>query len=143
MKISWDEYAINMLDNIASRSQDPDTKVGCVILDTDNRIIGTGYNSPPSGIKLEPQDLVRPQKYQYIVHAELNAILFAETAKLKGATLYVPFLPCNDCAKVICQVGISRVVYQTEYISKAANANPDATRKLFSLKEILLEKYTK
>ena len=143
MIISWDEYAINLLDNVASRSQDPDTKVGCVILDTDNRIIGTGYNSPPSGVKLEPQDLIRPHKYQYMVHAELNAILFAESSRLKGSTLYVPFLPCNDCAKVICQVGISRVVYKTNYRSKAENANHDTTIKLFSLKKITLDKYTK
>ncbi len=50
-------------------------------------------------------------KYNYVVHAELNAILNARGKNLKGARLYVDLFPCNECAKAIIQSGIAEVVY--------------------------------
>lgn len=138
---SWDDYAVNLLRNISSRSQDPDTKVGCVILDTKKRIVGTGYNSPPSGVDLDMHEKERPNKYNYMIHAEVNAILYAEKDKLEDSTLYVDFLPCVECAKIICQVGVRRVVYCTDYKSKAKNANHDIAVDMLERKGIILEKY--
>lgn len=142
-KPSWDEYAIGLIDPIAVRSEDPDTKVGAVILDNKGRIVGTGYNSLPRGLSQEDFPLTRPEKYSHIVHAELNAILFSDNERLEGSTLYVSFLPCRECAKCIVQVGISRVVYGTQYISKDENSGQNIGLKMLQKAGIKVEQYSK
>lgn len=142
-KPSWDEYAIGLLDFIAIRSEDPDTKVGAVILDNKGRMVGTGYNSLPRGLSQEDFPLTRPEKYSHIVHAELNAILFSDNERIDGATLYVSFLPCRECAKCIVQVGISRVVYGKQYISKDENSGQNIGLKMMQKAGIKVEQYSK
>ncbi len=70
-----------------------------------------GYNGLPQTTPDYPQILnVREVKYQYIIHAEVNAVLSAKQ-DLKGCTIYTfPFLPCPRCASILVQSGISRVV---------------------------------
>lgn len=112
-KISWASYFMSMLPIIASKSKDPDTKVGCVIVGPDNEIRSTGYNSFPRGINDDVSErLVRPLKYKFVEHAERNAIYNAARmgVSLKGCTLYVPWYPCTDCARGIIGAGISKVV---------------------------------
>lgn len=142
-KISWDEYAMGLIGPVAIRSEDPHTKVGAVILDKSGRVVGTGYNSLPRGLSQHDFPLTRPEKYSHIVHAELNAILFSESYRLDGATLYVSFLPCCSCAKSIVQVGISRVVYGEEYISKDGNSGQDIGLKMMQKAGIKVEQYSK
>jgi dCMP deaminase len=104
---------MSMLPTIASRSKDPDTKVGCVIVGPDNEIRSTGYNSFPRGIKDDvPERFVRPLKYKFVEHAERNAIYNAARigVSLKGCTLYVPWYPCTDCARGVISAGIVKVV---------------------------------
>lgn len=112
---NWDSYAFKLIEVIKIRSQDPNTKVGCVILDSTHRVVSTGYNSLPSGLEPDQFSMERPDKYKHVVHADMNAILSAERHRLIGATMYVPFLPCCECSKAIIQSGISRVVYNNEY----------------------------
>lgn len=112
---NWDEYFIGLTKFAATRSKDPKTQVGAVIVDKDNRILSIGYNGMPSGI--EDDDKHWSQKHLYVSHAEANAISFCK-GDLEGATLYVTFLPCNECAKRIIQNKIKRVVYLTKKISK-------------------------
>jgi deoxycytidylate deaminase len=50
-------------------------------------------------------------KYPYVVHAEANALLNTNTSNIAGATIYVTMIPCNECAKLLIQAGISEVVY--------------------------------
>jgi dCMP deaminase len=91
-------------------SKDPSTKVGAVICDEDNRVVSIGYNGFPKGIKDDDRLQDREKKYPLIVHAEINAILFA-TKSLKNCTLYTyPFLPCPRCAGPVIQSGINRVI---------------------------------
>ena len=142
-KPTWDEYAMGLMNSVAIRSEDPHTKVGAVILDKKGRIVGTGYNSLPRGLSQEDFPLTRPEKYNHIIHAELNAILFSESSRLDGATLYVSFLPCCSCAKSIVQVGISKVVYGTEYISKDGNSGQDIGLKMMQKAGIKVEQYSK
>ena len=142
-KPDWDEYAMGLIEPIAVRSEDPHTKVGAVILDKGGRVVGTGYNSLPKGLSQEDFPLTRPEKYSHIVHAELNAILFSDISRLEGATLYVSFLPCCECAKSIVQVGISRVVYGTEYISKDAKSGQNIGIKMMQKAGIKVEQYSK
>ncbi len=108
MRPSWDEYFMAIAKVVATRSPDEDTKVGCVLVDDRNRIIGTGYNGHPRGIDGKPTS--RPDKYRWMIHAEQNAILFA-TRRLENATVYCTHLPCPNCALSLVAVGIRRIVY--------------------------------
>ena len=83
----------------ASFSKDPDTQVGAFIIDSSNRPLGWGYNGPPSSIKDEDINWERPHKYDYVEHAEENAIDFSRLGfqTLDGSTLYVTARPCKKC----------------------------------------------
>lgn len=111
MKNKWDLRFLELAKLVGSWSKDPSTKVGAVIVDSDNRIVSTGYNGFPRGIEDCEKKLVdREQKYAIIVHAEMNALAFANKS-VKGCTLYTwPFQPCSRCAGPIIQSGIKRVV---------------------------------
>jgi dCMP deaminase len=98
---------------VATRSGDPDTQVGAVLVTKDNRIISTGYNHYPAGYPEEREDWSRPNKYAYVVHAEMNAIAYAKQ-DISEATLYVTLSPCSNCAKLISSSGIKRVVFLEE-----------------------------
>lgn len=113
--ISWDDYFMGVALLSAMRSKDPSSQVGACIVNEHNHIVGTGYNGWPIGIANDAlpwnrQGEFLDTKYAYVVHAEANAILNA-TQDLRGCTLYVALIPCNECAKLIIQKGISEVVY--------------------------------
>lgn len=109
--MNWDHFFIGLAKYISTASKDPSTQVGAVIVNQSRRIVGTGYNGFPKGIKDDPiRYSDRPTKYKLIIHAEINAILNA-VSDIKECTLYLwPFLSCSDCTKVIIQSGITRVV---------------------------------
>ncbi len=96
---------------VSQRSKDPSTQVGACIVDSNRRIVSTGFNGFPRGIADKYELLTeREEKYPRVIHAEVNAILFSYR-DLTGCGLYVwPLAPCPRCAVVIIQVGISRVV---------------------------------
>ena len=97
---------------IASYSKDTSTKVGAVIA-KDKDEISAGYNGPPPGMDDEMvYSMQRPRKYNFIIHAEVNAILRAQAkqAPVKGCVLYCPYYPCANCACQIITAGISEVV---------------------------------
>ncbi len=73
---SWDEHYINMATLISFKSKDPSTKVGVVIIGSDNEILSTGFNGFPRGVdeRRYPERWERPEKYDWIVHAESNAV---------------------------------------------------------------------
>ena len=117
--ISWDEYFMGVAILASQRSKDPSTQVGACIIDEEKRILSTGYNGFPQGCSDDEFPWNRDEsagetKYQYVVHAELNAILNASGKKLAGATLYVDLFPCNECAKAIIQSGIKEVIYLSD-----------------------------
>ena len=90
-------------------------KVGAILV-KDRMIISDGYNGTPSGFENVCEDengVTKP----YVLHAEANAITkVAKSGNSSlGATLYVTASPCLECAKLIIQAGINRVVYQEEY----------------------------
>jgi dCMP deaminase len=111
----WDVRFLELAKHIAQWSKDPSTKVGAVIADQQNIVIGTGYNGFPRGVKDDSSRLLdRPTKYRMVVHAEVNAILLAGP-RARGASIYVwPTLGvpniCNECAKFAVQAGIVEVV---------------------------------
>jgi dCMP deaminase len=109
----WNERFINLCKHVSQWSKDPSTKVGAVIADSKNRVVSLGFNGLPRGVQDTDERLTdRVLKYPRIVHAEVNAILNAN-GSVEGCTLYVfPLTPCSECAKVIIQAGIKKVIYR-------------------------------
>lgn len=95
---------------ISERSPDESRQHGCIIVNEHGVPIAQGYNGFPHGCDDEAMPQTRPEKYEVILHSELNAILNA-AGSLRGATLYVSGMPCTRCWCAIVQTGISRVVY--------------------------------
>lgn len=90
-------------------------QVGALIV-KEKMIISDGYNGTPSGFENECEDENNKTK-PYVLHAEANAItkVAKSNNSSEGATLYVTTAPCLECAKLIIQAGIKRVVYCNEY----------------------------
>jgi len=116
---SWPEYYHRMVDLVASKSKDPSTKVGCVIIGPDMEVRTTGFNGLPRGCK-DPESATdlrngRPLKYYYYEHAERNAIYNAARVgiPLSGCTAYMHSPPCADCARGLIQAGVVRVVLRS------------------------------
>lgn len=90
-------------------------KVGAIIV-KDQMIISDGYNGTPSGFPNVCEN-DRDQTFPYVLHAEANAITKVARShnSSEGGTLYVSTSPCLECAKLIIQAGIRRVVYSENY----------------------------
>jgi dCMP deaminase len=102
---------------VATKSKDPSTKVGAVIVGPDNEIRSTGYNGLARGLEDTVARYQRPLKYQLLNHAEENAILNCCRIgiSVKGCTIYVPWIPCSLCCKSIIQSGITCVVFHKQW----------------------------
>ena len=117
--INWDDYFMGVALLAAQRSKDPSTQVGACIVDSNNRILSTGYNGFPQGCSDDTFPWNRDEskgetKYQFVVHAELNAVLNASGKDLAGSKIYVSLFPCHECAKAIIQSGVKEVVYLSD-----------------------------
>lgn len=94
------------------KSDDPLTKNGAIIVNSQNNIIGLGANQLPDGVKRDPARFERPLKYEYFIHAEQNAIAHAarQGHATEHATMYCPWAACTFCARLIIQSGIKKVI---------------------------------
>lgn len=107
----WDLRFLKIAREVSGWSKDPNRKVGAVVV-KNRRILSTGYNGYPIGYP--DTNLNRKDKNLYTVHAEANAIASAKSS-LKGSTIYVAGLhPCAQCAALIVQSGVKRVIYDFE-----------------------------
>ena len=111
----FDKSYLEMAEVWAQNSYCKRRKVGALLV-KDRTIISDGYNGTPSGFENICEDengVTKP----YVLHAEANAL--SKVAKSgnssEGATLYVTASPCLECAKLIIQSGVRRVVYKDEY----------------------------
>tara|TARA_R110001583_G_scaffold59799_1_gene177735 strand:- start:799 stop:1248 length:450 start_codon:yes stop_codon:yes gene_type:complete len=117
-----DTVYLKMAENLSSLSYAERRKVGCLIV-KDTQIISEGYNGTPRGFD-NACEFVDHVDHMYtkpeVLHAESNAVtkLARSTNSSDGATLYVTCSPCFECAKLIIQAGISRVVYSDLYTNK-------------------------
>lgn len=144
---SWDDYFMSILDTVKERSTCLRRKVGAIIV-KDKRIISTGYNGAPSGLKhcyelgciREKRNIPSGQNHELCrgIHAEQNAIIQAAMygVSINKSTIYVTCSPCVQCAKMIINAGIKRVVYCGEYPDKLSE-------ELLNEAGINLQKYTK
>jgi dCMP deaminase len=119
---SWDEYFMNIAYETARRSNCSRRQIGAIVV-RDRRIISTGYNGTPRGVKncfdggcpRCRSDVPSGQGYDtcICVHAEQNALLLAARSGIatEGCLLYTTLRPCFGCAKEAIQAGIVEVVY--------------------------------
>ena len=111
----FDKRYMRMATIWAENSYCERRKVGAIIV-KDKMIISDGYNGTPSGFENICEDENNVTK-PYVLHAEANAItkIARSNNNSEGATLYVTASPCIECAKLIIQAGIKRVVYGEKY----------------------------
>jgi len=109
--MTFEDYFMRLAHNVKVKSKDPSTKVGCVIVGPDNEIRSTGWNGFARGVDEPEERYERPTKYDFVVHAEANAIANAARAgiALRDCTAYVTHFPCKGCAGLLIQAGIKRV----------------------------------
>ena len=131
-KQSWDEYFLKLAFDVASRSSCSRRQVGAVIV-KDNRILSTGYNGTPRGIKnCDEGGCPRCSSNApsgtalgecLCSHAEENAIVSAAYfgTAIKGSTIYTTISPCIHCAKMIINSGIVKVVFSKWYPTDIKN----------------------
>lgn len=118
----WDQYFLIVAEAVAARSDCERSKVGAVIV-IDRRIRSTGYNGSAAG---DPGCPACPRRLSAVapcsdyssgpgrcvaIHAEANALLYADRVDLIGAEVYITRAPCPDCTKLIRAAGIVRVVW--------------------------------
>jgi dCMP deaminase len=106
----WNYRYFALALEVATWSKDPDKQVGAVCVSPDKRGIITGYNGFPTGIE-DSEELLNDKelKNRLMVHAEANCIVNGDTS-LRGWTMHVTKAPCTECAKLMINARIKRVV---------------------------------
>lgn len=137
----WDAFFMSIALVTSLKSKDTNTKVGAVLVDNEQHIIGTGYNGFPRGIDDDALPMERTgewldTKYPYVVHAELNCIINS-IMSAKGSSMYCTLFPCNECAKALIQAGVRRIVYLWD--KHHDDDAYKASRKLLSMAGIIIE----
>ena len=108
----WDKRYLELAKTVGTWSKDPSPKIGAIAVGIKGQVLAQGYNGYPRGMD-DRNYTDRTEKYEKIVHAEMNCIYNASWngVSLDGADLFVYGLPvCHECAKAIIQVGIKRVI---------------------------------
>jgi len=143
--LSWDEYFMGIAVLSGMRSKDPSTQVGCCIVSPENKILSMGYNGFPKGCSDDDypwgrtSDNPLENKYVYVTHSEMNAILNYSGGCLAGARLYVSLFPCNECAKAVIQVGIAEVIYDCDKYADTPEVM--ASKKMFQSAGVKMTPY--
>lgn len=127
IRLSWDEYFIELSITASLRADCTRSKVGAILVDSNNRILSVGYNGSPSKSpgcltdnacprgRLSYEELPALSGYQtcIAIHAERNAILYADPEKRIGSSLYVTRSPCRDCQLLALASGVVRFIWKT------------------------------
>ena len=145
--MNWDEYFINIAEQVKLKSKDNRTQIGVVVVGKDNEIVSTGYNSFARGINDnldERQE--RPEKYYWFEHAERNSIYNAARIGVStlGTTMYMTCgMSCSDCARAIINSGISKIVLRKGKGAKGDKWNESSERSIQMFKEagVIVEYY--
>ena len=134
---SWDKVWMDVADTIARRSRCSRAQIGAVVVSANQRVASTGYNGPAATLDVEgdciewcprAQGLV-PLDNMYdtcpSIHAEANALLYVDRSRIEGGTIYITDVACLQCAKLVSNSGVARVVMRVG--SKAVHRKPEAT----------------
>lgn len=144
---SWDEFFMRHVYLTSTKSKDPNTKIGAILV-RDGIIISEGFNGFPRGVK-DYKDRYddRKLKYEYVVHAEENAIFNAARNGIKttGSVMYTSGLPCNECAKSIIQAGVVKVIIHSKYPSMSEKwvESIKITRQMFKESGMIVGQFKK
>lgn len=123
---SWDEYFMTLAKQVATRTTCIRRAVGCVLV-RDKRIIATGYNGAPTGLRhcaetgciRQKLDVPSGERHELCraLHAEQNALIQAARYGLPvdGSTIYITTQPCVVCAKMLINAGVQEIVYANPY----------------------------
>jgi dCMP deaminase len=129
---SWDEYFLEVANLVSKRATCLRRRVGAVLV-KDKKILATGYNGAPSGLKhcieigclREKLSIPSGQRHELCrgLHAEQNVLLQAALhgTSTKGSVLYITNQPCVICAKMLINAGIIEIIISGEYPDKLAN----------------------
>ena len=115
--MKWEKRYLDLAKHIAGWSKDPSRKIGAVAVGSKGQILAQGYNGFPRGCNDEIEERhERPAKYDWVLHAEENAIMNAARhgQKTMGADMYVNWFPCAKCAGMIVNAGIRRIFCDKE-----------------------------
>jgi dCMP deaminase len=129
----WDKIYMGVAELISSASYCNIKKVGAIIV-KDNSIISFGYNGTPSGFENNCED--NGETKSIVLHAESNAIskCAMSVQSTFGASIYCTLSPCQECAKLIIQSGIKKVVYRELYrCYKGINLLKQAKVKIYGI----------
>jgi dCMP deaminase len=113
------QYFMDIAIQVSKRSHDAQTQVGCVLVSNkSDQILGTGYNGFVAGVDDNIIPNLRPEKYDYIIHSEMN--LLTSLARNGGSgtdntTLYCTLSPCSRCMRHLYQAGITRIIVKDKY----------------------------
>ncbi|XP_781375.3 deoxycytidylate deaminase isoform X2 [Strongylocentrotus purpuratus] len=144
--LAWEDYFMSVAFLSAQRSKDPSSQVGACIVNEEKKIVGIGYNGMPNGCNDDVLPWSRDSedwletKYPYVCHAELNAIMNKNSADVKGCTMYVALFPCNECAKVIIQSGIRKIVFLSDRYQEKDTIK--ASKRMFDYAGVTYSKFT-
>lgn len=112
----WDDFFIHEARRISRASKDPSSKVGCIITDKNYTPISRGINKFPAGANHSLLSWERPAKYEFVIHAEMDALrFFPET---EGAMAFLTDAPCGPCLKHLIHSGVKRVIYGSVEVTK-------------------------
>ncbi|WP_235674829.1 deoxycytidylate deaminase [Clostridioides difficile] len=118
-RCSWQEYFMRLCETVAERGTCDRAYVGAIIVNSENRIVSTGYNGSISGDKhcSEVGHEMRDGHCIRTIHAEQNALYYCakEGISVKNCSIYVTHFPCLNCTKAIIQAGIKHIYYRTGY----------------------------
>lgn len=126
---TWTDYGLDLALAAAGRADCTRRQVGAVIMDTEHRIVATGYNGAPSGGgsclagdcprgRLSTEEVAPGSSYDtgagtcLALHAEQNAIIRASWSEMRSATLYVTHEPCDGCWRMITGTPLNQVVWR-------------------------------
>ena len=109
--MNWSDYLMGFAEHAALKSKDT-TKVGAVLV-RENAVLCTAFNGPPKGVRDSEDRFVRPKKYLFAAHAEMNLVSTAarEGIRIDGCSVYVTHKPCSICARILIQAGVTRIVF--------------------------------
>ena len=134
---SWDEVWMEMADAISKRSRCSRAQIGAVVVSKDQRISSTGYNGPAASLDVEGDCIDWCPRAQGLttldntydacpsIHSEANALLYVDRSRVEGGTIYITDVACLQCAKLVSNSGVARVVMRVS--STAAHRKPEAT----------------
>ncbi len=118
-RMSWEKYFMEITELVASRSTCDRAWVGCVLVNSSNRIVSTGYNGSISGNPHcdDVGHTMRDGHCIATIHAEMNALLYCakEGIPVKNCSAYVTHFPCLNCTKALIQAGINKIYFKNGY----------------------------